>query len=481
MILIALRLALLTSLLGVVAAQAAEPTRPNIVVLFAAAAGYADFGFQQQPDPDLGPLTPHIDSIAERGVRLTNAYACGAVCSPSRAGLLSGRYQQRFGHETNIPPGYMKGGMALAEKTVADRLRALGYATGIVGKWHLGYPPAYRPNERGFDWFYGLLQGSRAYFPIANPTPHRVIQENGEPTPEEGYVTDRIGAAAARFVAAHADRPFFLFVSFTAPHGPLQAKAEHLLELEHIEPQRRRKYAGLVKALDENVGVVLDALRTNGLEDDTLVVFTNDNGGQTRTGAVNTPLRGRKGQVWEGGIRVPMPLRWPGRIAPGGTIDDPVIGLDLLPTFVSVAGGEIDPDWKLDGVDIGPRLCGAEDALTERALFWRTLGPEGPAAVRRGDWKLVVEREADEDDRVHLFELADDIAEARDVSAAHPDEVEALRAELRAWEAQLADTAWASRARRTGCWGAHVSPPSPDPWVRGLLGCARAGWCPGRA
>jgi arylsulfatase A-like enzyme len=423
-------------------AAAQEPDRPpNIVVLFADDAGYADFGFQPQSDPDLAERTPHIDRIAREGVRFSDAYMSGCVCSPSRAGLMTGRYQQRFGHERNIPPGYMAGGLPLGERTAADRLAGLGFSTGLVGKWHLGYPAAYHPDRRGFAWFHGLLQGSRSYFPIDDVPPHRVIQQDGEPLPEVGYVTDRFGEAAVEFIRAHAEEPFFLFVSFTAPHGPLQAKAEDLAALQDVAPLQRRRYAGLVVALDRAVGRILDALDEHELSGRTLLVFTNDNGGQTQTGAVNAPLRGRKGQLWEGGIRVPMAARWPGRIPPGAVVADPVIALDLLPTFVSAAGGSVDEGWQLDGVDLLPRLTGAVGELPGRDLFWRSQGSDGPVAMRRGAFKLVVER-GDGDELVHLFDLSADVAEENDLAAEHPDRVAAMRAAIAAWEARLVEPLW---------------------------------------
>ncbi len=414
---------------------------PNIIILYADDAGYADFGFQSITDKAMVGLTPHIDSIAATGARFTNAYMSGAVCSPSRAGMLTGRYQERFGHELNIPPGYMKGGLPLSEKTMAARLKHVGYTTGIIGKWHLGYPPAYQPNRRGFDFFLGLLQGSRPYFPMKKPTPHRVIQRNGKATPETGYVTDRFGEGAIEFIKAHRDRPFFLYVSFTSPHGPLQAKPSDLKQLEHITDRRRRIYAAMVKCMDDNVGRILNVLRETGLDDRTLVVFTNDNGGQTKTGAVNTPLRGRKGQMWEGGIRVPMAMKWPGRIDPGITIDDPVIALDLLPTFLAAAGRRVDPAWKLDGVNLLPRLTGKESAIPERPLFWRIHGPDRETAVRLGKWKLIQpdQRPAT---RPLLFNLEDDIGESNDVAAMHPEQVTRLSAILDRWERQLVDPLW---------------------------------------
>ena len=322
---------------GCVAVQVEAEELPNLVVLMSDDAGYADFGFQPLVADDYRSLTPRIDSIAKQGCRLSSAYMSGAVCSPSRAGFMTGRYQQRFGHDNNIPPGYMKGGLPLTETFMAKRLGDLGYKTGLIGKWHLGYPEDYQPNQRGFDYFYGCLQGSRKYFPIENVSPHRVFLENTTPTEEAGYITDRIGDGACRFIEANKSNPFFLFVSFTATHGPLDVKEEHLKKLANMKPNKRKKNAGLMVSLDENVGKILDQLDVLGLTEKTLVVFTNDNGGQTQSGANNHPLRGRKGQLWEGGVRVPMAIRWPGHIPAGSVFEEPVISLDLFPTFLAAA------------------------------------------------------------------------------------------------------------------------------------------------
>lgn len=437
-------LALATTLLGVLLPQddsaAAPPRPPNIVLLFSDDAGWADFGFQPHAAADCRELTPRIDSIARDGARFDAAYVSGAVCSPSRAGLLTGRYQQRFGHELNLPPGHA-GGLDLGQRTLADRLGGMGLATALVGKWHLGYPDAYHPNRRGFAFFHGLLQGSRSYRPLADPSPHRVIQENGRPLPEVGHVTDRFGAAAAGFIAEHKDRPFFLMVSFTATHGPLQPKpADRARVPEGVAP-RRGDNLGLLVGLDRAVGRVLDALAEHGLADRTLVVFTNDNGGQTQTGADNGPLRGRKGMVFEGGVRVPMALRWPGVVQPGTVIAEPVILLDLLPTFVVAAGGRPAPEWLLDGLDLGPRLRGEVAALPERPLFWRTLGSKGPVALRRGPWKLVHLRDRPES-VPQLFQLDEDLAEQHDRAADESERVQRMLAEVAAWEAELAPPAW---------------------------------------
>lgn len=447
------------ALLGILCAAAAQAPSdtagrpPNIVLLFSDDAGYADFGFQPQAAADLAKRTPHIDSIARQGLRFSNAYMSAAVCSPSRAGLLSGRYQQRFGHERNIPPGYMAGGMDLGQRTVADRLKRRGYTTGLVGKWHLGYPPAYHPNNRGFDWFYGLLQGSRAYRVIARPSAHRVIQENGRPTPERGYVTDRFGDAALRFIAEHKARPFFLFVSFTSPHGPLQAKPADLEQLQDVSPQRRRRFVGLVKNLDDNVGRILAALDSHGLREDTLVVFTNDNGGQTQVGADNGPLRGRKGTLYEGGVRVPMCMRWPGKLQAGGVIDEPVISLDLLPTFLALSGQPLPASAASDGIDLSVRLLGRQDRLPTRDLFWRGSGREGPVAMRRGRHKLVASLQGGARSFA-LYDLETDLGEQKDLAAAQPEMLAELRKALATWEGELIEPRW-SPGRRRGQQGSR--------------------------
>jgi len=409
------------------------------VLLLADDAGYADFGFQPLHEPDLAPLTPRIDSVAAEGARFTDFYMSACVCSPSRAGLLTGRYQERFGHEKNIRPGYMKGGMPLTERTVADRLREAGYTTGLVGKWHLGYPADYQPNQRGFDDFFGCLQGSRSYYPMDEPTPHRVLQHNGTPTPEGGYVTDRLGQAAVRFIHENREQPFFLFVSFTAPHGPLQGKPEdlELPAIAGIEKQKRRRYAALMKSLDDNVGVILDALDEAGIAGRTLVVFTNDNGGQTGSAARNTPLRERKGTLYEGGVRVPAAVRWPGVVAPGSVVETPAIALDLVPTFLAAAGAPRGSE--LDGVDLAPRLRGTAMPEEARTFFWRRRGPDGPLAVRHGPWKMVWN---DRDAEPELYHLPSDLGESADVAGSNPEVVQELREALLAWDAELVDPLW---------------------------------------
>lgn len=428
-----------------VAASSLAAAKPNIVVLYSDDAGYADFGFQPNCTPEMINLTPHIDRIARAGARFTNAYMAGSVCSPSRAGLMTGRYQQRFGYDNNLPPG-TKNGLELTETFGAKRLQKIGYKTGLIGKWHLGYPKAYHPNKRGFDWFYGLLQGSRPYFSQEKISDHRVIQENGKNTKEGGYVTDRFGDAACRFIKEHKEEPFYLFVSFTSPHGPLQPKPKDAARTAHIKEKKRANYAGLIVSLDDNVGKILDCLKAQGLEKDTIVLFTNDNGGQTSNGAINAPLQGKKGTLWEGGIRVPWTMRWPEKIPAGLVVDKPVIALDLLPSFIEAAKAQVDPAWKLDGksflslIDGTPKTTTATEA--PRTLYWRQGGSKGPRAMREGKWKIIHDRKTG--NAPALYDLESDIGESKDLSKEHAATLKAMLQKLDTWEFQLEEPRWGS-------------------------------------
>ena len=418
---------------------APQSTPPNVVILFSDDAGYADFGFQPGCREEMKSLTPRIDSIARDGIRFDQAYMAGSVCSPSRAGLMTGRYPQRFAYDNNLPPG-TKSGLDLAETLGAKRLGEIGYTTGLIGKWHLGYPAEYHPNERGFDHFYGLLQGARPYFPKENISAHKVILLDKTPTPEVGYVTDRFGDGAVKFITENKDKPFYLFVSFTTPHGPLQPRVEDAERTAHIEKARRAKYAGLIVSLDDNIGKILDCLKESGLEDNTLVLFTNDNGGQTSTGANNFPLRGAKGQFFEGGVRVPWAIRLPGKKHAGAVVSQPVSALDILPTLVELAGAKVDPAWKLDGRSFYGNLLEPVQGEVERPLFWRSGGAKGDRAMRRGQWKLLHRRSKGL--KPELFNLRTDIGETTDRSAEAAERVAAMIAELDAWEAPMKKPEW---------------------------------------
>ena len=439
------KLLLSLSLISSLTVSSIAADKPNIVILFSDDAGYGDFGFQPGCVEEMKKLTPNIDTIARDGVRLSNAYMSGCVCSPSRAGLMTGRYQERFGYDNNLPPG-TKNGLPLTETFGAKRMQALGYKTSLIGKWHLGYPAEMHPNKRGFDWFYGLLQGARKYFPVENPSPHQVILDNTTPTKEEGYVTDRLGDAACKFITENKENPFFLFVSFTAPHSPNQPKAEDASRTAHIEKKGRANYAGLIVSLDDNVGKILAQLKKEGLDDNTLVIFTNDNGGQTMTGANNSPLSGKKGGLLEGGIRVPWAMRWPGKIKPGSVINDPIISLDILPTMVEMSGSEahLKPEWKLDGISILSRITGKSEALPVRPLYWRQHGSKGDRSMRQGNWKVHHARSAKIEPK--LYDLSTDISEQSDLSAKHPEILKAMTTKLDKWESQLIEPLWGAGA-----------------------------------
>jgi len=351
--------------------RGADP-RPNVIVIFADDAGYADFGAFGDPEMP----TPHIDSIAANGVRFTQGYNAASVCSPSRAGLLTGRYPQRFGHEFNIPREPQPGadindiGLPVGERTIADAMGEMGYATGAIGKWHLGLAPPFHPMNRGFDHFFGFLYGSRSYFPLDDVSERGLrIWRNRDPQPEPDYLTDEFALRAGNLIELHRDHPFFLYVAFNAVHTPMHAKPEHEALFAGIEDERRRRLAAMTVALDEGVGTILSKLRALDLEDNTLLFFVNDNGGATNNASINAPLRGQKGDNFEGGIRVPFLAQWPARLPAGADYDYPVTSMDILPTAVAAAGGT--PADNLDGVDLLPYLTGEATGAPHRELFWR--------------------------------------------------------------------------------------------------------------
>lgn len=414
------------------AQTAARPTRPHVVVIVSDDAGYRDFGVQGADDIQ----TPRIDSIAADGVRFTSGYVSGPVCSPSRAGLMTGRYQQRFGHELNIPPRFSEeNGLPLTERTIADEMLAAGYRTIALGKWHLGYADKFHPLSRGFARYWGFLQGARSYFPIKKTTKLNRLLRDREVQPESfDYMTDELGRQAAAYIRDRGDEPLFIYLAYNAVHTPMHATEGDLEGLKGAK--RRGKLVAMTHALDRSVGYVLDALDAEGIADDTLVFFLNDNGGATNNASDNAPLRGRKGTVWEGGIRVPFLARWPNGLPKGAVYDKPVIALDILPTCLAAAGAERAGELPLDGVDLLPHVRGAEADAPHEALLWR----HGDAkwAVRCGDWKLVGQGEA----APQLYHLGDDLGEQRDRAADEPDRVAELRSRFETWNAQLVTPRW---------------------------------------
>lgn len=418
-------------LCGAVVAQ----DRPNVVVLLTDDAGYADFGFTGCRDW----VTPSIDRLAAEGVVCEAGYVTASVCSPSRAGLLTGVYQQRFGHEFNLAAG-PDNGLPTRVSTIADAMRVAGYVTGAVGKWHLGHAVQFHPLERGFDEFYGYLAGSRGYFPLGASSGVQRRAMRGRETendPEDGYVTDTIGREAAGFIERHTDEPFFLYVAFTAVHTPMHAREEDLAAFEGVEPDSRRELAAMTASLDRAVGAIMAAVEATGKGDNTLVFFLNDNGGATNNASDNGVWRGMKGSKFEGGVRVPFVVRWPAGLGPGRCAA-PVSSLDILPTAVSAAGGA--PGSGLDGIDLLPVLRGEVEPDMSRRMFWRR---GVAAAVREWPWKLV----RVESLGVQLFALDRDPRERRDIAAEHPEIVGRLSAALEVWEAGLAEPLWTEGER----------------------------------
>lgn len=439
----------LLMLLAISSIAAEDSTKPNIVLIVADDLGYGDVGFHGGKDIP----TPRLDALAASGVRCSSGYVSGPYCSPTRAGLLTGRYQQRFGHEFN--PGNAARvaenfGLSLEETTLPQRLQQAGYATGMVGKWHLGFAPQFHPQERGFDEFFGFLGGAHPYFPTDQPK--NPILRGRDMVQEPAYLTDAFAREAVNYIDRQKDKPFFLYLPFNAVHNPQHAKPEHLQRFAANADERRRTYAGMLTALDDAVGKVLDKLAAEKLADRTLVIFISDNGGPPANGSTNGPLNGQKATTWEGGIRVPFLLSWPGKLPAGTTYAEPVIQLDLLPTILAATGAAIEDAAKLDGVNLLPYLTGEQTEAPHKSLYWR-FGEQ--MALRQGDWKLLKVRG---DAKPRLYNLKDDIGEQTDLAATNAERVNQLQADWDAWNATLVEPKWipgpqqanraAKRARR---------------------------------
>ncbi|AJR05242.1 sulfatase [Photobacterium gaetbulicola] len=437
---------------GAAFAQSNEQSQaqPNVVILFADDLGYADVGYHNS-SKDVE--TPNIDRLAASGVALTSGYVTAPVCGPSRAGITSGRYQQRFGFHNNTGPFVREKG--IVQGTPDDMLnnnfgyyfQQAGYVTGMVGKHHDGKQRKFWPHHRGFDEFYGFNNGAANYFigPVnkerAAQKPFSSMYRNDELDDNfDEYLTDRFGTEAISFIKRHKDAPFFLYVPFNGVHGPLQATDEDLERYAHVEDEKRRKLLAMNYNLDRNVGRIMDALDEQELTENTIVFFLSDNGGKPKGNAsYNLPLRAEKGTLWDGGIRVPFTVSWPGTIPAGQTIDEPVISLDILPTMAAAAGIEVKADWQLDGVDLLPLFTGKEKQLENRFLYWNTTLA---AAIRDHDWKLVVPNLRAKRKTYQLFNISNDISESVDLADKHPEQVERLKAAWEAWDAENTPALW---------------------------------------
>lgn len=421
--------------------SAAVETRPNIVVILADDLGYADLGCQGCKDIP----TPHIDSIAKNGIRFTDGYANHPVCSPSRAGLLSGRYQHRFGFEHNSGPesyAAVNFGLPRSEPTLAERLKAAGYATGMVGKWHIGFREGLRPWERGFDYFYGFLSGGRTYMP-GNDDKIPLIRNGESVMDEKEYLTDAFAREAVGFIERSKGKPFFLYLAFNAVHAPLEATAKYEKRFPNIGNSDRRTYAGMTAAMDDAVGRVLARLRKHGLEKNTLVFFYSDNGGPTSlTTSRNDPLKGFKNTVWEGGVRVPFMVQWPGSLPSGKTYEKMVMGFDVHAPALAAAGLPLPTDKPLDGVNLIPFLTGKDKGIPHDRLFWRSGNRK--YAARVGDWKLVMEKGGEP----QLYNLKKDIGETSNLADSKPEMLKAMLDAYEEWDGQMAPAKWIRQDRK---------------------------------
>jgi arylsulfatase A-like enzyme len=471
-----IRIGLAVCALASAAAEGSDPrtaARPNIVFILADDLGWHDVGFHQSEI-----RTPAIDELAASGAKLEHFYSM-PLCSPTRASLMTGRYPMRQGLQRLVIFPWSQYGMPLEERTLPQALKERGYETAIVGKWHLGHcDRAYLPMARGFEHQYGLYNGAMDYFT------HRIDggldwHRDQKAVAEKGYSTELIGDEAVRLIAAHdPKRPLFLYVPFNAPHSPMQAPEAYLKQYSSIADETRRRFAAMVACADAQIARIREALASNGMSDNTVIVFTSDNGGIEREGGSNEPLRGGKGTFYEGGMRVPCCVSWAGRVASGTTIAAPVAMVDWYPTLLRLAGASLEQPLAIDGIDAWPAITGA--AVAEREILHNCLPESG--AIRRGDWKLVVngnevgedirrfgprrKHGADRGERPHapvveLFDLAADPNERANLATAHPEIVADLSKRLDHFRSQAVPpraVAEPEGYRSPAVWGGESEP-----------------------
>ncbi len=461
--------------------------QPNIIILLA-----DDLGKHEVSLYGHSPVqTPNIDAIAANGCTFTEGYASAAICAPSRAALLTGKYQQRFGFEFQphkkyprsfIVRGFYKmfmrkddswaiergqdlpsrrevrhEGLPMEEKTIAEFFKRNGYATGMIGKWHLGYHAPSLPNNRGFDYFYGFTEAFSLYAPenstdVVNAQTseftdrhmwnqgrkkHSAIKQNDKVVHPKDYLTFRFADEATKFIEKNKENPFLLYVPFSAPHNPFQAPKSHFDKFAHVEDHTKRVYYGMISALDEAVGTITEKVRELGLEENTIIIFISDNGSATYLKAgSNAPLRGGKFMLFEGGINIPFVMQWKGKIAPKTVITHPVCLTDVFPTAAAAAGLELPNHEQFDGVNLIPFITKPSDAKPHEALYWRSGYNR---AVRKGDWKMIVD---ERNFLIHLFHLGNDKFEMNNIRETYPDIVSSLMEEMNKWDESLVKPHW---------------------------------------
>ena len=418
--------------------------RPNIIVIISDDQGYADVGFHGSKEV----FTPNIDRIASNGVIFSEGYASFSVCSPSRAGLITGKYQNRFGYTRNIllTPYDSTMGLPLAEQTIADVLQKADYQTKAIGKWHLGAHKSLIPESRGFDEFYGFIIGGHRYFPDdlkLNDLKEARSQmdgyitkllDNGKRVDISKYLTEELSDNAVKFIDENSDNPFFLYLSYNAPHTPLQATKKDLERNMHIEKEKRRTYAAMVTSLDDGVGLILDKLEEKNILDNTIVVFLSDNGGvEWYNHSDNGILRGGKGEFFEGGIRVPFVMQWPKVIPKGSVYDKPIIALDLFATAASVANAEKYIEGEIDGVNLIPYITGKNDDFPHKLLYWQNRDKD--IDVIRGERYKYLRMGEEE----YIFDLKNDISEENNIISSSKTIYDDLKFNFKEWDKEMID------------------------------------------
>ena len=446
-----------------------EKMHPNIIVIISDDQGYADVGFHGSKEI----RTPNIDRIANNGVVFSEGYVSYAVCSPSRAGLITGRYQNRFGYTRNIllAPKDSLMGLPLTEQTLPDVLNNVDYKTKAIGKWHLGAHESLVPERRGFDEFFGFIIGGHRYFPedltLNDLTEARSqmdgyitrIYDNGKRIDTKKYLTEELSDNAVKFVEENSDNPFFLYLSYNAPHTPLQATEKDLERNMHIEIEKRRTYAAMVSSMDDGIGLILDKLEEKKISDNTIVIFFSDNGGvEWYNFSDNGVLRGIKGDFFEGGIRVPFVMQWPKKIKAGITYDKPIISLDVFATVTSAASAEKHINNEIDGVDLLPYLTGNNSGLPHKYLYWQNRDKD--IDVVRDERYKYLRIKNDE----YIFDLKNDIGEETNIINSSKPIYDRLKSQFKEWEKNMTDPVFLSLGM-----GKEYNKLNPDRWYNSNL------------
>lgn len=411
--------------------EVTQSVKTNVIVILLDDAGYNDFGFMGSKDIE----TPNIDSLVRDGVIFSDAHVTASVCAPSRAGIITGKYQQQFGFESNHTGDEESGEIGLPDQvtTLAEVFQQNDYKTIAIGKWHLGYLPSDHPNNRGFDEFYGFLSGGRSYFPLKTPNKNNMLQQNGKKIEFKGYLTDILGNRSVNFVEENKNKPFFMYLAYNAVHTPMEAKQE---DIEKFKNHPRQLLAAMTWSLDQNIGKLTHKLKTLGLYENTLIFFLNDNGGAANNNSSNLPLKGWKGNEFEGGHRVPFAISWPAKLPKNKQFNGLTSSLDIFKTAISAAQLETKENLDLDGVNLIPFLLSDnKNAQPHQKLYWRKLEE---SAARMGQYKLVQL----ENYGAVLYDLSTDIGEQYDLSSEKSEIFNNIKKDYKEWNETLINPLW---------------------------------------